>query len=155
MQGELIAPNLHQTLPEEPYDTNDVIIRDSQFTWSSEGSDTPSRDAPSRRAFRLQIEEEVKFHSGCLNLITGPTGSGKTSLLMSLLGEFSFDPSSWFLVDTAQGEMVHSPLSSRSLVQLPRDGGLAYAAQESWVMNETIRVHAGSLRYGDISLSNG
>lgn len=55
-------------------------------------------------------------------MIVGPTGSGKTSLLMALLGELHFIPSgpgSWY--------------------SLPRGGGVAYAAQESWVQNETIR----------------
>ena len=57
-----------------------------------------------------------------LNLIVGPTGSGKTSLLLALLGEMHFiapGVDSWF--------------------SLPREGGVAYAAQEPWVMNETIR----------------
>lgn len=55
-------------------------------------------------------------------MIVGPTGCGKTSLLMALLGELHYVPSgpdSWF--------------------NLPRENGVAYAAQESWVQNETIR----------------
>jgi len=50
------------------------------------------------------------------------SGSGKTSVLMALLGEMHFMPStvdSWF--------------------NLPRGGGVAYAAQESWVQNDTIK----------------
>lgn len=35
--------------------------------------------------------------------------------------------------------MIHEPLSPDSVVCLPREGGVAYAAQESWVLNETIR----------------
>lgn len=31
------------------------------------------------------------------------------------------------------------PSSPRSRLQLPRAGGVAYAAQESWILNETIR----------------
>jgi hypothetical protein len=43
-------------------------------------------------------------------------------MLMALLGEMHFiptHPDSWF--------------------NLPREGGVAYAAQESWVQNETIK----------------
>ena len=43
-------------------------------------------------------------------------------MLMALLGEMHFvptNPDSWF--------------------NLPREGGVAYAAQESWVQNETIK----------------
>lgn len=36
---------------------------------------------------------------------------------------------------------MHSiPSGPDSLVSLPRQGGIAYHAQESWVLNETIRV---------------
>ncbi|KDQ56810.1 hypothetical protein JAAARDRAFT_131890 [Jaapia argillacea MUCL 33604] len=93
---------------------------DATFSWSNEihsGAATPSK-----RSFRLRIDDELLFQRGCVNLVIGPTGSGKTSLLMALLGEMHFIPSgphSWF--------------------NLPRRGGVAYAAQESWVQNETIK----------------
>ena len=38
------------------------------------------------------------------------------------------------------GEMHYIPLAEESWYNLPRTGGVAYAAQESWVQNETIRV---------------
>ncbi|KAJ3833329.1 hypothetical protein F5878DRAFT_646030 [Lentinula raphanica] len=72
--------------------------------------------------FLLEIKGEVLFKRNCVNLVIGETGSGKTSLLMALLSEMHFIrsvPNSWY--------------------NLPRDGGIAYAAQESWVQNETIR----------------
>ncbi|KAG2160129.1 uncharacterized protein EDB93DRAFT_1113551 [Suillus bovinus] len=98
-----------------------VGFRDAVFAWSSEchGSLTPSK-----RKFRLRIDGEMYFQHGRINLVVGPTGSGKTSMLMALLGEMHFTPSgptSWF--------------------NLPRKGGVAYAAQESWVQNETIRAN--------------
>ncbi len=71
----------------------------------------------------LRIEDEVIFQRGKLNLIVGPTGAGKTSLLMALLGEMHYIPS-----------------GPDSFVNLPRAAGVAYAAQESWVLNDTIRV---------------
>ena len=55
--------------------------------------------------------------------LVGPSGSGKTSLLMALLGEMHYIPS-----------------GPDSFVSLPREGGVAYAAQESWVQNDTIKV---------------
>ncbi|KAF8994841.1 P-loop containing nucleoside triphosphate hydrolase protein [Hymenopellis radicata] len=62
--------------------------------------------------------------AGRLNLIVGPTGSGKTSLLMALLGEMHF-----------------IPIGSEPWYNLPRAKGIAYAAQESWVQNETIKAN--------------
>jgi ABC-type nitrate/sulfonate/bicarbonate transport system ATPase subunit len=66
----------------------DVIgIREAVFSWTNEkdGSLTPSR-----QPFNLHIDNELIFKPGCINLIIGPTGSGKTSLLMALLGMFIY-----------------------------------------------------------------
>ena len=89
------------------------------FTWSSSAESPGSR----RRAFNLRIDDTLSFPRGKLSLVLGPTGSGKTSLLMALLGE-----------------MHCIPLAEDAFVSLPRSGGVAYAAQESWVQNDTIRV---------------
>ncbi|OCH90238.1 hypothetical protein OBBRIDRAFT_812797 [Obba rivulosa] len=78
-----------------------IGIRQAAFTWNK----IMTRGGPGR-----------------VNLILGPTASGKTSLLMALLGE-----------------MHCVPLGPDSFVSLPRDRGVAYAAQESWVQNDTIR----------------
>ncbi|KAF5377185.1 hypothetical protein D9615_006331 [Tricholomella constricta] len=97
----------------------EIGFRDATFVWSS---DAEGCLTPSKRKFSVRIEDELFFKRGQINLIIGPTGSGKTSLLMALLGEMHFLPSgpqSWF--------------------NLPRDSGIAYAAQESWVQNETIK----------------
>lgn len=44
------------------------------------------------------------------------------------------------------GEMYYKAHDSSSWYNLPRDGGVAYAAQESWVLNETIRVRVFFLK---------
>jgi ABC-type transport system involved in cytochrome c biogenesis ATPase subunit len=43
--------------------------------------------APVGRNFLLHIETDVTFKRGAINLILGPTGSGKTSMLLALLGK--------------------------------------------------------------------
>ena len=67
----------------------DVIgIKGMTFSWNaSTVSGTPAPNAH-KRDFQLHIDGEVIFRLGGFNLIVGPTGSGKTSLLMSLLGRF-------------------------------------------------------------------
>jgi ABC-type multidrug transport system fused ATPase/permease subunit len=97
-------------------------FQDAYFSWTSSPSSGTLTPGMSRRAFKLRIDGDLSFRRGGLNLIVGPTGSGKTSLLMALLGEMHFEPAS---------------LGSR--FGLPRAGGVAYAAQESWVQNESIR----------------
>jgi len=69
----------------------------------------------------------------------GPTGSGKTSLLMALLGECECLIRNIEVDSCVKGEMHHIPTGPNSFLSLPRDRGVAYAAQESWVQNETIK----------------
>ena len=116
------APILTNTVPEEY--RGSIGIRHAAFTWANDSTAlavTPG--GTRRRAFMLNIDDEVFFQRGKINLIVGPTGAGKTSLLMALLGE-----------------MHYLPQSPDSFVSLPRAGGVAYAAQESWVQSDTIRV---------------
>ncbi|EED85726.1 predicted protein [Postia placenta Mad-698-R] len=64
---------------------SDVIgFRDATFTWTAEDSLSSSTGPPGRN-FTLRIKDELVFKQGRINLIIGPTGSGKTSLLMALL----------------------------------------------------------------------
>ena len=111
----------------EPQDfgSEEIGFRNATFTWSAEAdSHTDGTLTPRSRTFRLRIHDTLLFKKGKINLIVGPTGSGKTSILMALLGEMHFvptHPDSWF--------------------NLPRTfgSGVAYASQESWVQNQTIR----------------
>ncbi|KAJ7469587.1 hypothetical protein FB451DRAFT_1368560 [Mycena latifolia] len=105
--------------PADPLADERIGFCNARFSWSkkTEGSATRSQEE-----FILKIDEKVIFQRGRINLVVGPTGSGKTSLLMALLGEMHWlppSPDSWY--------------------NLPRSAGVAYAAQESWVLNETIR----------------
>lgn len=104
---------------------DDVIgIRNASFSWANQASgSSASTPGSGRRNFTLRIDGDLLFKKGSINLIIGPTGSGKSSLLMALLGE-----------------MHYMPAGPDSFFNLPRTGGVAYAAQESWVQNETIRV---------------
>ncbi|KAJ7732681.1 multidrug resistance-associated ABC transporter [Mycena metata] len=97
-----------------------IGFRDAMFSWAND-DDADGTLTPSSRRFILRIEGELLFKPG-FNLVIGPTGSGKTSLLMALLGEMHLiqsSPASWF--------------------NLPRQRGVSYAAQESWVLNDTIK----------------
>jgi hypothetical protein len=128
------VPDISLTVP---------YIRNTTFSWNKpgvvSGSETPTSGR--KRNFQLVINGELKFKEGELNLICGPTGCGKTSLLMALLGEIR---SSLYNVlahnDSIAGEMYNLPQEPDAVCLLPREGGVAYAAQESWVLNDTIKV---------------
>ncbi|KAH0838658.1 P-loop containing nucleoside triphosphate hydrolase protein [Lanmaoa asiatica] len=96
-----------------------IGISHATFSWAKS---EPGTRTPRNKHFTLGVHDELVFQPKELNLVTGPTGSGKTSLLMALLGEMHFHPS--------------GPSSWRNL---PRHLGVAYAAQESWILNRTIR----------------
>ncbi|KAJ6559886.1 P-loop containing nucleoside triphosphate hydrolase protein [Mycena capillaripes] len=102
--------------------SNEIGFRDATFTWSN---DNDGSATPSKHKFTLRIDDELIFKRECFNLVLGPTGAGKTSVVSLLMIRL--------------GEMHFTPASPSSWYNLPRAGGVAYAAQESWVLNETIR----------------
>ena len=78
-------------------DDSDLIgFRNATFSWSK---DTDGTLTPSRRNFRLRVEEELLFKRGAINLVVGPTGSGKTSMLMALLGRhYLLCCQTWYII---------------------------------------------------------
>ncbi|KXJ93430.1 ABC transporter type 1, transmembrane domain-containing protein [Microdochium bolleyi] len=108
---------------------NKVIgFRDATFIWGNK--DNVSADGS--MAFRL-LDLNVDFKIGKLNLISGPTGSGKTSMLMALLGEMS----------KIKGDVYLPGGRSREDVRVDPDTGLsetcAYVAQSAWLVNGNIK----------------
>ncbi|KAJ7088646.1 P-loop containing nucleoside triphosphate hydrolase protein [Mycena epipterygia] len=96
-----------------------IGFNDVAFTWS----ESDDSDPPNPGKFSLQMGH-LCFKRGSVNVILGPTGSGKTSLFMALLGE------------------MRSTFTSRdSWFNLPKTGGVAYAAQESWIKNDTVKMN--------------
>lgn len=117
-------PSIPHSAGDDDIVFDNVGISHATFSWSKL---EPSTGTPRNKHFTLVVQDELAFQHKGLNLITGPTGSGKTSLLMALLGEMHFHPS-----------------GPSSWCTLPRHLGVAYAAQESWILNRTIRVSARS-----------
>lgn len=79
------------------------------------------------------IDLDLKFKVGQLNVIIGPTGSGKTSLLMALLGEMTLIDGSVYLPGGRSREDLKTD---------PETGlteGVAYCAQQAWLVNGTIK----------------
>nr|GAT50560.1 ABC bile acid [Mycena chlorophos] len=71
----------------------------------------------------------VMFPEGKLSVITGPTASGKTALLMALLGEMTLLPGGRIIM-------------SKNLSRLDEHGnmyGISYAAQTPWLRHQSIR----------------
>lgn len=75
----------------------------------------------------------LKFKIGKLNVVIGPTGSGKTSLLLALLGEMTL----------LQGRICHmsdnSPWKTGSVSAFRVKNSIAYCAQQAWLINDTVK----------------
>ena len=91
--GPAPGRNFLRSIPED----GTIGIKQTTFTWANDGASSPSSvSTPTtpvtvgsgrmRRRFVLNVDGEVLFRRGRINLVVGPTGSGKTSLLMALLG---------------------------------------------------------------------
>ncbi|KAI1145683.1 multidrug resistance-associated protein [Nemania diffusa] len=104
-----------------------IGFRDATFIWGSKNAVA----ADGSVAFRL-MELNIDFKIGKLNIIGGPTGSGKTSMLMALLGEMTLMKGNVFLPGGRSREDV-----------CPSATGLAdtcaYVAQTAWLVNASIR----------------
>ncbi|KAL8874198.1 MAG: hypothetical protein Q9174_000426 [Haloplaca sp. 1 TL-2023] len=105
-----------------------IGFKKATLTWG--GKDT-TEDRESK-AFRM-IDLTIEFSVGELNLVVGPTGAGKTSLLMALLGEMTLIQGSVYLPGGR---------STEDVVEDPETGlteSVAYCAQQAWLVNDTIK----------------
>lgn len=110
-----------RSVEDEDPDAPSIGFRDATFTW---GSKKQIKNKGMGSAFQLQ-DLNITFEPEALNIIAGPTGSGKTSLLMALLGEM-----------THIGGSVHLPgaHSREELAADPETGlteSVAYCAQQA------------------------
>ena len=116
----------HDNLDEE----GNRMIGFKQATFSWGGKEATSGDVSS--AFRL-MDVDIKFEIGKLNIVAGPTGSGKTSLLMALLGEMTLIKGKVFLPGGYSREEV-KPDPETGLTE-----SVAYCAQQAWLVNANIK----------------
>ncbi|RHZ61323.1 putative ABC bile acid transporter [Aspergillus thermomutatus] len=118
------------TAPETP---PKIALENATLSWGTPKKDSHGEAPDNGEAFRL-INMNVSFDIGKLNIIAGPTGSGKTSLLMALLGEMKL----------LEGR-VHLPGGTANRAELPVDPqtglieSVAYCAQEAWLVNATVK----------------
>jgi ABC-type multidrug transport system fused ATPase/permease subunit len=105
-------------------DDGELIIgfNNGTFSWGGKESDD----------FKM-IDLNMRFKVGQMNVIIGPTGSGKTSLLMALLGEMTL----------LEGNVFLPGAKTREDLRPNRETGLtesvAYCAQQAWLVNGTIK----------------
>ena len=87
--------------------------------------------------FKLQ-DLTISFKEGGLNVICGPTGSGKSSLLLALLGEMELVQGEVFLPHQDKDNMVDFNSANRQDPSSRFSLTTAYCPQEPWILNQTI-----------------
>ncbi|KAJ7892528.1 multidrug resistance-associated ABC transporter [Mycena olivaceomarginata] len=119
-------------LPEEQEEAGEA--REHSPTASIDGSTARGYDSGSEGGGsennRFELRDiSVLFPEGKLSVITGPTASGKTALLMALLGEMTLLPGGRIIM-------------SKNLSKIDERGnmhGISYAAQSPWLRHQSIR----------------
>ncbi len=106
------------------------LIGFAKATFSWGGQTSQNKDGSI--AFRM-IDMNVRFQVGRLNIVAGVTGSGKTSLLMALLGEMTLISGSVYSPGGHSREEL-KPSSETGLTE-----SVAYCAQQAWLINDTIK----------------
>ncbi|KAG7664937.1 YBT1 [[Candida] subhashii] len=104
--------------PNDPY----IGFQNATLSWNPQ----------SKTDFQLR-DMSIDFKVGKLNVIIGPTGCGKTSLLMGLLGEMQLLGGKIFLPGAIPRD---------DLVADPETGlteSIAYCSQSAWLLNDTIK----------------
>lgn len=121
-----------------------IGFKNASFTWPNKENEkvsSPSMPEEEQPILSQEPEERFKlqnitldFPVGKLSLIVGPTGSGKSALLLSLLGELDRLEGTVYLPRLDYGDR-----HKRSREHNARGSGVAYVAQTAWLQNATIR----------------
>lgn len=75
----------HDRIKSDSNNTTKIGFNNATFSWESDYKRNPDK---ARSPFSLK-DIDVKFVLDSLNLIVGPTGSGKLSMLLALLEEMT------------------------------------------------------------------
>lgn len=117
---------------------NTIAVQSATITWPHDRSADSSAASTPRHKFML-VDLALKFPEGQLSLVCGKLGSGKTLLLLALLGE----------ADILTGQVIcpHSPpdaLASFADQKVTQEewivpGVCAYVPQAAWLRNASIQ----------------
>ncbi|KAF7979956.1 hypothetical protein HWV62_40400 [Athelia sp. TMB] len=110
-------------------------LEHASFKWN-EVEEKQTDQAPETNDAELQVEHrfelrdiDVIFPDGELSMITGPTASGKSAMLMALLGEMTLLPG---------GRIIMSKNTDK-VDEFGNTHSISYAAQSPWLRHQSIR----------------
>lgn len=97
-------------------------------------------ESPASSRFKLQ-NLDIRFREQGLNIIYGPSGSGKSSLLLALLGEMQLEEGQVFLPYDYKGQHTPDNFSSNTDFFANLSETSAYCPHEPWILNQSIRAN--------------
>jgi len=109
-----------------------VSFEGASIAWPTEGQQQQQQHA------RFVLRDiNISFPEGCLSVVAGPTGSGKSLLLSAILGECDLLKGKIYApAAPAPGER-HDKRATKADWILP--GAIAYVAQIPWIENATMK----------------
>ncbi|QSL65170.1 hypothetical protein MERGE_002475 [Pneumocystis wakefieldiae] len=113
--------------PDDPI----IGFKNASFTWASKNDVIKNTEFYSNSFCIYDLN--IEFPIDKLTVIVGPVGSGKTSLIMALLGEMTNLGGKWF----CPGKYNNNYLIPNDQTGLTES--VAYCAQQPWLMSDTIR----------------
>jgi ABC-type multidrug transport system fused ATPase/permease subunit len=108
-------------------DSPQIGFQKATYSWISSDA-----NADHKNDFKLR-DLDIDFKVGKLNVVVGPTGAGKSSLLLALLGEMDLISGHGFL-PSARDRSDVSPDPRTGYAETS-----AYCAQQAWLLNDTLR----------------
>ncbi|PRT53528.1 ATP-dependent bile acid permease [Wickerhamiella sorbophila] len=115
--------NLNPQHPRGPSSPH-IGFEKATLSWDTSGEDSS--------AFKLR-NIDLSFVPGDVNVIIGPTGSGKTSLLLGLLGEMTIESGLVWLPNAEDRRSVRlNPATNLT-------DTVAYCPQQAWLVNDSLR----------------
>ncbi|KAG0192612.1 hypothetical protein DFQ28_008488 [Apophysomyces sp. BC1034] len=134
-EDEIIQPP-----PIDPKDPIRIGFSDATIGWKKTSLDE-NGNVSDHSSFVLK-DVSVQFPNGELSLICGATGSGKTLMILSLLGEAVILRGQVFFPRTAVADSVPDELTIPSNILVKDwllDHAVAYVSQTAWLQHASIR----------------
>jgi ABC-type multidrug transport system fused ATPase/permease subunit len=120
------------TSPEKVKNTesgDSVAFQDATVAWPSDEEIEPD-------AFQLK-DIDVSFPKGELSVISGPTGSGKSLMLLAILGEAEVLSGKVIVPEPPKAEDRHDSAANKSNWIIPE--AVAFVSQQPWIENASFK----------------
>lgn len=119
----------HRDISDE--DSKKIGFNNATFKWHTDTTHGETANEDAVTSFFLR-DLDVMFPLGELSIVCGSTGSGKTSLLLALLGEMDLEAGNVYLPRSSGDNESMDPNTLSEC-------GVAYVAQTAWLQHQSLR----------------